>query len=115
MYAHVHTHVHLMIHTCTKFQNGLPFSPFSLPFCFLPFTSTLSLPLPLDRYAWVDVGMLDYDAERKCYLVKRVHVPKHVLEKAEEAEKETMKKTAEEREKKGMYYRRILLQAPMYR
>ena len=40
------------------------------------------------RYEWVDVGMLEYDPTGKLYLVKRVHVPSHILEEAASREKD---------------------------
>ena len=33
------------------------------------------------QYEWVDVGMLGYDPQTKLYLVKRVFVPDHVVQK----------------------------------
>ena len=32
------------------------------------------------RYEWVSVGMLDYNSDTKLFLVKRVHIPNHVME-----------------------------------
>lgn len=32
------------------------------------------------RYEWVDIGMLDYDPSKQLYLVKRIHVPHHILQ-----------------------------------
>ena len=40
------------------------------------------------RYEWVDVGMLEYDPTSKLYLVKRVHVPSHILEEVASREKD---------------------------
>lgn len=33
------------------------------------------------HYEWVDVGMLDYNAQTKLYLVKRKFVPEHIANK----------------------------------
>ena len=33
------------------------------------------------QYEWVDVGMFEYDPQTKLYLVKRVFVPDHVVQK----------------------------------
>lgn len=66
---------------------------------------SLQPPLSHCRYEWVDVGMLEYDAGRNRYLVKRVHVPNHVLEKAERAKAPAEGMSVEEKnetEKKGV-------------
>ena len=46
------------------------------------------------RYEWVDVGMLEYNPTSKLYLVKRVHVPSHILEEAASREKDKEEKGA---------------------
>ena len=52
----------------------------------------------IHRYEWVDVGMLDYDCDRKLYLVKRVYVPDHLLERNASRDREREGKDEGERE-----------------